>query len=52
MGPKSRFDEGRDREALDLFEAAPAIRVASGAPADQVASSRQAIAAVRHRLAR
>ena len=47
---KSRFDEGRHDEALQLFEAALAIRVASEAPADQIASSRQAIAAARRRL--
>jgi hypothetical protein len=48
---KSRFDEGRDGEALALFERALAIRLASDAPADQIASSRQAVAATRHRLA-
>jgi tetratricopeptide (TPR) repeat protein len=48
---KSRFDEGRDAEALGLFEQALEIRLANGAPADQLASSRQAIAATRQRLA-
>ena len=48
---KSRFDEGRYTEALELFERALAIRLASSAPADQIASSRQAVAATRHRLA-
>jgi tetratricopeptide (TPR) repeat protein len=48
---KSRFDEGRYAEALELFERALAIRLTNGAPADQLASSRQAIAATRHRLA-
>ena len=48
---KSRFDEGRYAEALELFERALAIRLASGDPADQVASSRQAIVATRNRLA-
>jgi hypothetical protein len=48
---KSRFDERRYAEALELFERALAIRLANGAPADQLASSRQAIAATRHRLA-
>jgi tetratricopeptide (TPR) repeat protein len=47
---KSRFDQGRYREALELFEAALAVRESFGAPADQIASSRQAIAAARHRL--
>jgi tetratricopeptide (TPR) repeat protein len=48
---KSRYDEGRYAEALELFERALAIRLASDAPADQIASSRQAIAATRQRLA-
>jgi tetratricopeptide (TPR) repeat protein len=48
---KSRFDEGRYAEALELFERALAIRLANAAPADQIASSRHAIAVTRHRLA-
>jgi tetratricopeptide (TPR) repeat protein len=48
---KSRFDEGRYAEALELFERALEIRLANAAPADQIASSRHAIAVTRHRLA-
>ena len=48
---KSRFDENRLSEALDLFEQAHALRERIGAPDDQLASSRQAIAAARARLA-
>lgn len=47
---KSRFDEARYREAGELFERALAIRQTCNAPADQIASTVQAIAAVRSRL--
>ena len=49
---KSRFDQGRDGEALELFQRALAIREATAAPADQIASSRQAIAATERRIRR
>jgi hypothetical protein len=48
---KSRFDENRPVEALDLFEQAYALRQRLGVPDDQLASSRQAIAAARARRA-
>ncbi len=48
---KSRFDEGRLDEALVLFEQALALRRQIGAAADQIASSEQAIAATRAKLA-
>jgi hypothetical protein len=48
---KSRFDENRPGEALDLFEQAHVLRQRIDAPDDQLASSRQAIAAAGARLA-
>ena len=47
---KSRFDEDRLDEALHLFEQALAVRLRVTATDDQIASSRQAIAATRARL--
>lgn len=49
---KSLFDQGRLSEALDHFRAALRQRLDHDAPADQVASTRQAIAATEARLAR
>lgn len=49
-GGKSLFDQGRYDEALGQFAHALALRLASAAPADQIASSRQAIRAVAGRL--
>ena len=46
---KSRFDEGRLDESLAMFEQALTLRLRIGAPDDQIASSRQAIAAARAR---
>ncbi|QCB93828.1 hypothetical protein [Cellulomonas shaoxiangyii] len=46
-----RYDEGRYPEAAALFAAALERRECEGAPADQVASSRQALAAARRRHA-
>jgi tetratricopeptide (TPR) repeat protein len=48
---KCRFDESRFDEALMLFQRAHELRRRLGAPHDQVASSEQAIAAARARLA-
>lgn len=49
---KSLFDQGRLAEALEQFHAALDLRLEHGAPADQVSSTRQAIAAGEARLAR
>jgi tetratricopeptide (TPR) repeat protein len=48
---KCLYDQGRDEEALACFEQALAIRRAVQVPADQLASSEQAVRAARHRLA-
>jgi len=47
---KSRFDEGRLDEALELFQQALDLRRRLGAPDDQITSSQQAITATRARL--
>lgn len=47
---KVRFDLGLDAEALDDFERALAYRQEDGVPADQLASTKFAIKAVRDRL--
>ena len=47
---KSRFDEGRLDEALSLFQRALELRERLDAPDDQLASSRQAVAATVIRL--
>ncbi|PZR53118.1 hypothetical protein DNL40_08935 [Xylanimonas oleitrophica] len=44
---KSLFDQRRHAEALDRFTEALRLREADGAPADQIASTRQALAATR-----
>lgn len=46
---KSLFNQGRFSEALERFSTALGIREAAAAPEDQIASSRQAIAAARSR---
>jgi len=48
---KARFDEGRYDEAMDLAVRGLERRLADQAPDDQVASSRQAVATIRSRLA-
>lgn len=49
-GGKSLFDQGRYDEALGMFAHALALRLAAGAPQDQIDSSRQAVRAAGWRL--
>lgn len=49
---KARFDEGRLDEAVAMLESALLRRQVAGAPADQLASSRLAVEAVRRRRVR
>ncbi|WP_235019849.1 tetratricopeptide repeat protein [Ruania rhizosphaerae] len=49
-GGKSLFDQDRYDEALEWFLTALRLRQEAGAPDDQLASTRQAIAATRRRL--
>ena len=48
---KCLYDQHRDREALACFEHALTLRRDTGAPADQIVSSEQAVRAARRRLA-
>lgn len=49
-GGKSLFDQGRYDEALGMFADALALRLAAGAPQDQIDASRQAVRAAGRRL--